>query len=335
MSLMLAHHGRHIFRQLAWREMLCASAPASMIPVHVQRVIQATKGQNTRSNVDASFVRSIIPHIWANSYATSIGRPKAHTGKRQAKKKSTSKATDKPKSKTEETLTAEQKEAQETRKQRTEIRELKAVALTEPKKLGNSTWMIYLAAYLKGAALKGGSPETMRATFREASQKFKIMPPEELEVRFPAPLLRDMSDVYGQRYTRQAESNKATNVSAYEAWVKSYTPLQIRQANLARKKLAKLTEKRRHQITLKQIHDDRQVKAPRNSFSLYATERYGSSGAKDFTSVITQCAEEWKNLPDSQKEVRSRLYGPPFCNSSNYVKCRNMSNLLMLAATIT
>jgi hypothetical protein len=297
---MLAHHGRHIFRQLAWREMLCASAPASMIPVHVQRVIQATKGQNTRSNVDASFVRSIIPHIWANSYATSIGRPKAHTGKRQAKKKSTSKATDKPKSKTEETLTAEQKEAQETRKQRTEIRELKAVALTEPKKLGNSTWMIYLAAYLKGAELKGGSPETMKATFREASQKFKIMSPEELE-----------------RYTRQAESNKATNVSAYEAWVKSYTPLQIRQANLARKKLAKLTEKRRHQITLKQIHDDRQVKAPRNSFSLYATERYGSSGAKDFTSVITQCAEEWKNLPDSQKEKYVKLAD---AGRDNYVK---------------
>jgi hypothetical protein len=197
MSLMLAHHGRRLFRQLAWREM-CASTPASMIPVHVGRVIQAAKGQNTRSNVDSSFARSLIPHICANFYATSVGRPKAHTGKRQAKKKSkplkgkaktTGKPKPKPKSKkTKKTgtkLTAEQKEAREAREKRPEIRELKTVVLKEPKKLAYSTWTNYVVEYLRGAEIKGGNRETVRATFREASQKFKMMSPEELEVRFP------------------------------------------------------------------------------------------------------------------------------------------------------
>jgi hypothetical protein len=109
-----------------------------------------------------------------------------------------------------------------------------------------------------------------------------------------------------QPYSRQVGSNKAANASAYEAWVKSRTPLQIRQANIARKRLAKLTENNKYPIKLKPIRDDRQVKLPSSSFRLYLSERYESGDLKHMAigDAAARIAQEWKGLTDREKEVR-------------------------------
>jgi hypothetical protein len=112
--------------------------------------------------------------------------------------------------------------------------------------------------------------------------------------------------LFPQPYVRQVESNKVANASAYEEWVKSHTPLQIREANLARKRLAKFTEQRKNPIKLPPIRDDRQVKLPPTSFCLYLSERYESGDLKHMSigDATARVAQEWKGLTDSEKEVR-------------------------------
>jgi hypothetical protein len=116
-----------------------------------------------------------------------------------------------------------------------------------------------------------------------------------------------------QPYLRQAEANKAANAAAYESWVKSYTPLQIREANMARKKLSKLTESSKRPVKMPPIRDDRLVKGTQTSYNIYTRERYNSGDLKHMpiTDATHRIAEEWKGLTDQEKEVRS---GHPVSN---------------------
>ena len=96
--------------------------------------------------------------------------------------------------------------------------------------------------------------------------------------------------------------NIAANTAAYDAWVKSHTPLQIKEANTARLSLSRLVDK-----NYPPIKDDRLPKLPRSAYLLYLGDRsdtvdyQGKSGQQTFTAI----AHEWNELPQSEKEVRT------------------------------
>lgn len=98
-----------------------------------------------------------------------------------------------------------------------------------------------------------------------------------------------------------AETNKATNKAAYSKWVQSHTPLQIKDANHARRRLTKLKNTR-----ISPIDDDRLVKRPRTAYLLFFNERNAQGDFKHMAvkDITVQVAEEWKGLTNAEKEVR-------------------------------
>lgn len=103
-----------------------------------------------------------------------------------------------------------------------------------------------------------------------------------------------------------AERNEA-RLAEYKAWVKSYTPDQIRLANNARAQL-----RRRLAGTLKgaishtqTIEDGRQVKRPTSAWGFFFAERQASSdfGGITVTERSRLISSEWKELSASEKQV--------------------------------
>ena len=83
--------------------------------------------------------------------------------------------------------------------------------------------------------------------------------------------------------------------------MKSHTPLQIKEANAARRTLARLQNK---QVRL--IKDDRLVKKPKNAFMIFSSERRSAGDFMHLRAVdtSTRISEEWKNMTEREKEVR-------------------------------
>lgn len=81
--------------------------------------------------------------------------------------------------------------------------------------------------------------------------------------------------------------------------------MQIKEANLARRRLSKKTGK-----NLRQIDDDRLVKRPRTSYLIFLTERTSHGDFKHMAvkDIAVRVAEEWKGLTSSEKEVCSLQY---------------------------
>lgn len=104
-----------------------------------------------------------------------------------------------------------------------------------------------------------------------------------------------------QRLEAQARANVAANAAAYDAWVKTHTPLQIRDANSARLTLSRIGTK-----NYPSIRDDRLPKIPNSAYVLFVKDRLdthvyrGKSGRDTFTAI----SEEWPSLPQSEKDVR-------------------------------
>lgn len=105
-----------------------------------------------------------------------------------------------------------------------------------------------------------------------------------------------------QRLQAQAKANIAANAATYNAWVKSHTPLQIRDANSARLTLSRLGDK-----NYPPIKDERMPKIPKSAYILYLTERIDAHGyrGKPGTETFTAIAHEWNDLPQSEKDVRT------------------------------
>lgn len=236
-----------------------------------------------------------------NSYATAAGRSnggakktkttkgtkngkKASPRKNTAKKRTTkSKAKAKPQPKR-KVLTEKQKEAKKARELREKVKELKATALQPPKKLPEKPWIVTFQGVYPEAAKNN---EKGVASFKAAVELAKSVSPEQKE-----------------RYAAAAKANRATNMAAYDEWLKKHTPLQIKEANHARRRLAQLGK-----ASLPQLQDDRLVKRPRSAYTLYFTERFEHGdfkhmGAKD---MIIRVAEEWKGLTDAEKMKYQKL----------------------------
>lgn len=111
------------------------------------------------------------------------------------------------------------------------------------------------------------------------------------------------------------DKNRATNEAAYEAWVKSHTPLQIKEANSARKALSRDGKKK-----LPQIKDDRQVKRPTVAFLQFTKERGSRGDFKSMAEIQAEAGKEWKQMSESEKEVSSR--------SPAFFKARQVTNIV-------
>ncbi|KAL4976754.1 hypothetical protein BDW66DRAFT_47168 [Aspergillus desertorum] len=178
-------------------------------------------------------------------------------------------------------LTEEQKEARAQRKKAEELKEtkrkLKATALQTPKLLPTLPWVIAMKDKLSEVD-KSDNPSPKEA-FSRATELARKASPEEK-----------------QRYIDQAAANKAANEAALKAWVESHTPLQILEANNARRRLAQLLGKRR----VSMIHDDRLVKPPTSAWIYFFMEKRDKN-ALVVSDMAQDVAVQWKNLPESEK----------------------------------
>jgi hypothetical protein len=102
----------------------------------------------------------------------------------------------------------------------------------------------------------------------------------------------------------EARENLAANKAAYRAWVHTRTPLEIYQANVARRALGHMGLKV-SQSKLAQIKDDRFPKAPSSPFNFFIKMRYESG---DMTGTPVKEAarplrSEWNSLSESDRQV--------------------------------
>lgn len=83
----------------------------------------------------------------------------------------------------------------------------------------------------------------------------------------------------------------------------AFTPLQIKEANLARLKLRKIYKS----LSAPILHDDRLVKRPASPYMFFVQERFATG---DFSGIAIGEAgklmgTEWKGLSASAKKVRA------------------------------
>ncbi|KAL2400055.1 hypothetical protein ABEF93_004886 [Exophiala dermatitidis] len=255
----------------------------------------------TPNSARSTRARGFLGHLSAvksaRSYATSTdkpaSRPKAHTGRAPAKrsptpkeakpakktttkrKKKSSAAKPKPKGRKRLSKTAV------LQKQRQEQKDLRATALLDqPKQLPQTAYTLVVVEEAK----KGGDVKSNAAS---ASARYRSLSPEERE-----------------EYNHQANLNKEKNEQAYKRWVQGFTPLQIKQANNARRQLAKKAKEAGKKTKFQRLKDDRTVKAPRNAYSFFFTERHRSGDLKGLSVGESGklIGREWKNLSPAEKK---------------------------------
>ncbi|KAF3481493.1 HMG box protein [Arthroderma uncinatum] len=223
----------------------------------------------------------------SKSYATDAATPKTKSKaapKKAAPKKADSKKADAKKpgpkkvalppkrgrpGKTEKEKKAQAKE---------DLAALKSAVLTLPKLLPVTPFTVY-------ATGKKGSIVGHRETFKE-------LPGYEVEE------LREI-----------AEKNSSTNQHNLKQWIESHSPLEIKNANGARRKLRRILSLSSRSRICSPIHDDRRVKRPRTAFMIYSLEKQ-RSGEYDHTGAIEriiEIAQTWKNEPASEKEKYKHL----------------------------
>lgn len=99
-----------------------------------------------------------------------------------------------------------------------------------------------------------------------------------------------------------AKENTEANRLAFEQWVKSHTPFQIKEANAARKRLRALLGRPRAYADIK---DPRQVKRPRLAYIIYAVEQFQSGQFDDLEAKerVSEIAKSWRSLTEAEKDV--------------------------------
>ncbi|CAG8009030.1 unnamed protein product [Penicillium nalgiovense] len=242
----------------------------------------------------------------SNSFATASTPLKAtKTPKAKSSKKVGSEA------KKKKPLSEKQQEIENIKKHRAHIRELQATALlsSRPKRFPTNAFAIAMSELLPQT--KGYSSH--REAFLAAVERAKSIGPQDEE-----------------RYQAQAKANFAANTAAYDSWVKSHTPLRIKEANTARLTLSRLANK-----NYPPIKDDRLVRVSRSAYILFLKDRVesldyqGKSGSESFPAI----GREWIALPQAEKDRYRKLqiedrqryereyqevYGIPAPESSHY-----------------
>jgi hypothetical protein len=119
--------------------------------------------------------------ILRQTYATAASRPKAHTGKAKAGAgpKAATKSTTTVKESTssaKKQLTPKQKEKKDAEKRTANIKELKEIALKEPKALPRLAWSLFVADKLKG------STTPVKERLKAVVSQYRSLSEDELEV---------------------------------------------------------------------------------------------------------------------------------------------------------
>ncbi|KAL8914661.1 MAG: hypothetical protein Q9172_007045 [Xanthocarpia lactea] len=215
--------------------------------------------------------------------AQSKAKPKAkskskpRTGAKSTKaRKSSSKAKAKPAKKKKKALKPEVKERQI-------IKELKAKALTPPKKIAATAFHVLLAEKLREARLPVGKDTGAGSVAKECSRIYRSFTPEQRE-----------------HYNHIANQNKVTNDSNYREWILTHSPAEINDANRARKAL----KSRLMSSSFPKLHDERLVTGRRTPYINFMVQRHRSG---DFAGVsIPEAAKlisaEWRALSESDKK---------------------------------
>ncbi|ODH44667.1 hypothetical protein ACO22_00824 [Paracoccidioides brasiliensis] len=248
------------------------------------------------ASCNSRLFRHPLPILLKKTYATATGTAKADTaaskaGSKPVKKKAataknpsrktvkkSTKAKPKTKSKVKRSrkpnkqLTEKQMETLRKRKAREMIKNLKAVALVPPKGLPETPIMLL---------------QKQMKQFGGATEAYKNLSPAERE-----------------SLNQTAQLNRASNKTMFQDWVKSHTPLQIKQANMARQRLRKLFKKPRRFM---KIRDDRQIKRPVNAYLFFLKEAFASGGIFDKESM-SKTAAAWRGMTAGEKEELQQKY---------------------------
>lgn len=109
-----------------------------------------------------------------------------------------------------------------------------------------------------------------------------------------------------KEHEQTAESNKALNQAAYDAWVQSHTPLQIKEANQARTKLRRLAKESNGTVkSPPKIVDPRQVKKPSNAMMFFNSEQRATGDFKgmSLTEGSKELFKQFSQLSEHEKQV--------------------------------
>ncbi|OLN88736.1 hypothetical protein CCHL11_01869 [Colletotrichum chlorophyti] len=236
----------------------------------------------TQPNVRAA-CRAFSTSQWARSPAT-----KAPATKTKTKKPATRKAaTGKPKAAKKQVVKkpAPKKELTPEQKLKIQKKEAKKVALlTEPKRLPQSPWHVYVTSEIKAI----NDVTAFGDKQKKLSDTFKTFSSYEI-----------------QRLQEKADENKRTNDAAYQAWVTSHTPQEIAEANRARARLRKIHGR----LTPRDIQDDRQPSRPQGPYVLFTKARWASGDLNGTTAptAASRLSQEWKALSEPEKSVYREL----------------------------
>ncbi|KZZ88083.1 High mobility group, superfamily [Ascosphaera apis ARSEF 7405] len=226
----------------------------------------ATTGRKTASG------KTVAKRAPAKKTKTAAKKSVAKKPVRKAKK--VAKKPVKPKKKV---LTERQKELLAKKKLRDEVAELKVKALTPPEKLPDTNMSLYVKEHVNGTN-----------DFKKAAQQYKDLPEHQVQ---------DLS--------RRAAANKRANAEAYKRWIETLTPLQVKDANQARRRLNTLLKKQAY----RPLHDDRLVTRPRSGYVLFFKDHFAAQAQPEdkAATVAGRIGMMWRNLGAAEKEKYTSL----------------------------
>ncbi|OAX85256.1 hypothetical protein ACJ72_00378 [Emergomyces africanus] len=291
MAFVLARRGRVLLRCVKLVE---ASSTGARVAVSNAPASRSAIGfvRNLSASSNARLFRRTLPILSKQTYATAArgaktdgtaaskklaakpARKKATSPKKTAKKTVKKSTKAKPKVKAapkRKQLTEKQKEALQKKKAREQIENLKVTALDPPK----------------------GLPETAYILLQQQHKQFSGV----------SEVYKNLSANERQHLDEIANSNRAANKAAYQEWVNQHTPLQIKEANAARRKLRRLLNKKRGFM---ELSDDRQPKRPANAYMLFVKE-VSASGEVSTSDRMKKSAELWRGLSANEKEKYQQM----------------------------
>ncbi|OJJ73962.1 hypothetical protein ASPBRDRAFT_29120 [Aspergillus brasiliensis CBS 101740] len=293
MPLNLARCGGGVLQHLQLSEAFSRPVRQAISQSHVRCMSLAALGRFSTPNVRYAPLSVALSGHLTNGYATAAS-PKGRASTKSTSKdtkttKSTksTKSTKKPRAK--KVLTDEQKAAKKEAKEKSELRQLvkqlKAASLTPPKRLTNHFTLTMLSKLeevkKEGTGLKG------KEAFKEAADRAK-----------------NISEAEREKFVATAATNKEEYEKEYKKWLDSHSPLEIKQANDARRRLAQIQNKK-----FFPLHDPRLVKRSKIAYLFYAEERHQAGDLKHMPIPErgVRIAEEWRGMTTAEKQKYVRL----------------------------
>ncbi|RDA93124.1 hypothetical protein CP533_4066 [Ophiocordyceps camponoti-saundersi (nom. inval.)] len=164
----------------------------------------------------------------------------------------------------------------EEQKEKIKLRYLKMVSLWRgPTTRPPWPWTVYVAENMQ----KGTSESNKDKLNKLYARYAKLSPAEK------------------QTLEARAAANREWNERERVRWVKSYPVEVVYLANLARRRLVRITKRNRTYI-----HDDRQPKRPAGAFPLFVRDRHSSIKTSSSTETLVELQHQWKSMSDAEKK---------------------------------